>query len=80
VGYAGLFVASAILRGIAIGVLVIVVRPLDFAARLPRVFVRLLGTRPNAGAIRTAVLEDEPTVAPPAAETEAAATQVPDRT
>lgn len=67
IGYAGLFVASALLRGIAIGVLVVVVRPLDFAARLPRVFVRLLGTRPNAGAIRTAVLEDPPAAEPPAA-------------
>lgn len=61
IGYEGLFVASAILRGVALGVLIVAVRPLDFAARLPRVFVRLLGTRPTAGAIRTAVLEDRPT-------------------
>ena len=63
-GYEGLFVASALLRGVALGVLVVVVRPLDVAVRLPRVFVRLLGTRPNAGAIRTAVLEDEAAAAP----------------
>jgi predicted MFS family arabinose efflux permease len=60
IGYEGLFVASALLRGVALGVLVVAVRPREFAARLPRVFVRLLGTRPNAGAIRAAVLEDEP--------------------
>jgi MFS family permease len=60
IGYAGLFVASALLRGIALVVLVVAVRHLELAARVPRVFVRLLGTRPNAGAIRTAVLEDRP--------------------
>ncbi len=79
VGYAGLFVTSALLRGVAIGVLVIAVRPVDFAARLPRVFVRLLGTRPNAGAIRTAVLEDVPATEAEGGDPAAPATGVPDR-
>jgi hypothetical protein len=46
------------LRGVALGVLLVALRPLELAAQLPRLFVRLLGTRPNAGAIRAAVLEE----------------------
>ncbi len=58
--YPELFAISTALRGIALGVLVVAVRPLVFAA-LPRLFVRLNGVRPNAGAIRGAVLDEAET-------------------
>lgn len=58
VGYPMLFAISTVLRGTALVVLVVAVRPLVLAA-LPRLFVRLNGVRPNAGAIRGAVLEPE---------------------
>ena len=59
VSYPLLFAISTVLRGTALVVLVVAVRPLVLAA-LPRLFVRLNGVRPNAGAIRGAVLEPEP--------------------
>jgi MFS family permease len=62
--YEGLFAISTVLRGIALAVLVVAVRPLVFAAALPRLFTRLSSVRPNAGAVRGAVL-DEPASEPP---------------
>jgi MFS family permease len=56
--YEGLFAISTVLRTVALVVLVVAVRPLVLVAALPRLFWRINGVRPNAGAIRGAMIEE----------------------
>lgn len=57
--YAMVFLVSAVLRAAALGVLVIVIRPLDLAVALPRLILRINGVRPTGGSIRGAIIDEQ---------------------
>lgn len=60
--YPDVFILSALLRGLSLGFLVVSAATIAATARLPKLFFRLLGSRPTAGDMRRPFVEED---APP---------------